>query len=162
MKFEDIIDRCLVAVGVEAETKEDLLMDLVRRVKETYPSIDDATLLEALRAREAEASTGIGNGVAIPHAAVEGLEKPVCVLARLANPMEFDALDHQPVHVVFLLASPLERASPSGRTLGTKHVRILARLARLCMNNDFVGRLAATKCDEEFFQLVRQEDDKYI
>ena len=162
MKLDEVIDRCLVAVGVEAETKDGLLVDLVRRIKETYPSTDDGTLLEALRAREKEASTGIGNGVAIPHAAVKGLEKPICMLARLANPMEFDALDHKPVHVVFLLASPLEKASPSGRTLGAKHVRLLARLARLCMNDDFVDRLAATKSDEELFQLVRKKDNKHV
>lgn len=157
MTLADVIDRCLVAVNISAASKPELLEKLVAKISASYPQTDSKGLFEALLAREHEASTGIGNGVAIPHAAAPGFNRPICLIARLAEPLDFDAVDGEPVRVVFVLISPQEAAAPgSKRTLGSRHIRMLARLARLCMDTEFIHKLAETEDDGEFFALLKK------
>ena len=153
--LQDALDRCVGVVDVEAEDKRSLLGILAGRAAEAFDWVERDTLFEAAWAREQEASTGIGGGVAIPHAVIEGLDKPFCLVARLAKPVEYDSVDGQPVRIVFMLASPAGSGQPGG---ATKHVRMLARLARLCMRPGFISGLLQAETGDEIVAMIQQEN----
>ncbi|MCD6497552.1 MAG: PTS sugar transporter subunit IIA [Deltaproteobacteria bacterium] len=161
-KLSDALQNCVVALDVEAEDKPDLLMHLADRAAAILPWVDADGLYAALLAREREASTGIGNGVAIPHASMEGLQAPFCLMARLARPMDYDAIDHEPVRLLFLLASPASTTTDGKGMVSTRHVKMLARLARLCMRPGFIDELLAAATSEDVLAIVRQEDGRHV
>ncbi|MBL8593021.1 MAG: PTS sugar transporter subunit IIA [Devosia sp.] len=99
-----------VLVDMDASSKQQLLQQLSQRAAEVT-GLDPAAVLNGLSHRETLGSTGIGQGIAIPHSAPAGLAAPFALLARTAKPVEFDAIDDQPVDLIFLLLSPADRAS---------------------------------------------------
>ena len=154
MKLAEYIAPELVFVAHEPDDKPSFIKELVVNVKKHLPDIDDQTLLVRLLQREDDVSTGIGRGVAIPHAAVDGIDKTWCVITQIPKGLDFNSLDASPVHITFLLISP------TGRT-GT-HLRILARLARLVSNEAFVSRIATAKEPSDIFALVKEEDGRHV
>ncbi|OGG57253.1 MAG: hypothetical protein A3F84_18505 [Candidatus Handelsmanbacteria bacterium RIFCSPLOWO2_12_FULL_64_10] len=121
-----------VHLGLEAADKAAALKALVEA---TPLPVDRGNLLSILMAREAMASTGVGDGIAIPHArnpVVLNVEKPAVALGFLAQPIEFGALDGKPVHTLFLLISPTVQA----------HLQLLSRLAFVLGNDAFRKALA--------------------
>lgn len=111
------------AVGtIKAETKQEILDLLAHRFAETY-KLDASEVLERLEERERLGSTGFGRGVAIPHARVAGIKRPVAALLRLEEPVDFEAADAMPVDLVFGLLSP--------ENSGVAHLHALAAISRL-------------------------------
>ncbi len=157
--LQDALDRCVGLVGIDAPDKKALLEILAERAQGEFEWVDAASLFEAIWAREQEASTGIGGGVAIPHAVIDGLEHPFCLVARLDRPVPYDAVDGQPVEVVFMLASP-EGEGQAG--VATKHVRMLARLARLCMRPGFISGLLSASTGDEIVALIQEENARHV
>ena len=104
-------------------------------------------ILAALEQREKLGTTGIGDGIAIPHARVEGLDRLTGFFIRLAAPIEYDALDDAPVDLVFLLVAP-EAAS-------TLQLKALARIARLLRDPELGARLRTEPAPEEVYELLR-------
>jgi PTS system nitrogen regulatory IIA component len=154
MHLKDYISRDLVFTIHNAVDKAAFLKDLVGRVKERFEDIDDDTLLTRLIEREEGASTGIGHGVAIPHATVEGLKKTLCIVAQTRQGLDFKSLDSSPVHIIFLLLSPPQAT-------GT-HVRLLARIARLVSEDRFILKIANAKDEDELYTLIHEEDNRHV
>jgi len=115
-----------ITVGLEATSKKRLLEQVTDLLIADEPELDKQVVLQVLNDRERLGSTGIGHGVALPHARLEGLAAPLGAFALLAAPVPFDAVDHEPVELVFALLVPNEATS--------EHLRILARLAELFSN----------------------------
>jgi nitrogen PTS system EIIA component len=115
---------------------------------------DPRAAFEAVLMRERLSGTGMGDGVAIPHAPVAGVTRPIGAFARLETPQDFDALDSRPADLVFLLLAPPER--------GGDHLKALARVSRLLRHGDMRERLRAARSAEEIFALftgaVRSSD----
>ena len=99
---------------------------------------------EALLLEESIAVSGIGEGVAIPHARVKGLEEPYLLFARLNTPIEFNAVDGKPVDLIVILLSPNTESEPY-------HLRRLARLTRMMRDQDFASRLRGTDQPEALY-----------
>jgi fructose PTS system EIIBC or EIIC component len=139
-----------IKIPLESRTKDDLLRELVG-VCVTANGIDDRDdVLRAVRERESVLSTGIGNGVAIPHgksAAVPGL---LMAAGRASEPVEFDALDGQPVNLFFLLVGPESAAGP--------HIKALSRISRLVRKEEVRSRLVAARSAEEFLQALQEAE----
>jgi fructose PTS system EIIBC or EIIC component len=139
-----------IKIPLESRTKDDLLRELVG-VCVTANGIDDRDdVLRAVRERESVLSTGIGNGVAIPHgksAAVPGL---LMAAGRASEPVEFDALDGQPVSLFFLLVGPESAAGP--------HIKALSRISRLVRKEEVRSRLVAARSSEEFLQALQEAE----
>lgn len=112
-----------VAIGLDATSKKRLLEQITDLLISDEPELNKQLVLQLLNDRERLGSTGIGHGVALPHARMEGLAAPVAAFASLANPVPFDAADQEPVNLVFALLVPAEATST--------HLRVLARLAEL-------------------------------
>jgi PTS system nitrogen regulatory IIA component len=108
MDIKDFLSERDVMTDVRAPDKTRLLRDLSRRAASSLKLDADVVSSEILK-RETLGSTGMGGGVAIPHARIQGLEKPFGILARLRKGMEFEAVDNQPVDIVFLVLLPAAR-----------------------------------------------------
>lgn len=154
MKLIDFMDQDMIFDGVKADDKPTLLASLAERVAERYPDVSPEALRRKLTEREEAGSTGIGRGVAIPHATIEGLPRTVCMLICIPNGMHFDAIDKLPVRLIFLLVSP-----PGETGL---HVKLLARIARLVKREDFLNTVAASCSAEALYKLIAQEDSRHV
>jgi PTS system nitrogen regulatory IIA component len=113
MDIKEFLSPTDVLVDVQASDKSRLLENLVTRAASALKQDADAITDQILK-REALGSTGIGSGVALPHARIHGLKRPFGILARLRKPIDFDAIDGEPVDLVFLLLLP---AAPEGEQL---------------------------------------------
>lgn len=107
--------------------------------------IDPRVVVERLGDRERLGSTGFGGGVAIPHGKIEGLERVVGVFARLAQPIDFNAIDDMPVDLVFLLLSPPDA--------GVEHLKALARVSRRLRDRAFVAKLRGAGSEDALYAL---------
>jgi nitrogen PTS system EIIA component len=153
MRLRDHISKELIFIFPRPGDKRSLLEALVRQIKEVLVDIDEEVLLQRLLQREEEVSTGIGHGVAIPHAFLEGLNESRCVLCQIPDGVDFQSLDASPVHVVFVLLSP------PGQT--GNHIRLLARIARKVAREHFVYRLATAQSTGELYSLLVEEDQRH-
>ena len=142
MKISDFLAQAETLLNIRASDKETLLEQLAQKAAGKVKLRDDE-ILSALLKRETLGSTGMGNGVAIPHARFPGIEKPFGMVARLKPPIDFDAIDGQPVDVVFLLLLP---AASEGEQLGA-----LACVARKLRTSDDLVRLRRAKSAPELY-----------
>jgi PTS system nitrogen regulatory IIA component len=133
MDVADFIAADRIALDLRVRDKAQLLQDLVRRAVPAGGPVAPDAVLAALQSREALGSTGLGKGFALPHARVEGLARFIGLFARLARPIDYDAIDGAPVDLVFLLLMPAEAAS--------SHVAALAAISRRFRNGDTMARL---------------------
>jgi len=123
-----------VSVGMHVNSKKRLLEEIAQVFCNYQQGLDRDTVFQILFERERLGSTGIGNHVALPHGRINGLSQPLGMMATLRNPLDYDAIDQQPVSFVFGLLVPAEADE--------KHLNILALLARMFSDNRFVASLA--------------------
>jgi PTS system nitrogen regulatory IIA component len=149
MDLASLVDPSRVVFGVRANNKEQLLLDLASRAAASL-NLDPKAIFNALRAREELGSTGLGEGSALPHARIEGLDRFFGMFARLKRPVHFDSVDAKPVDLVFLLLSP---ASAQGEHLAalaavSRHLRDKESSARL-RGASSVAALCSLLCDPQ-------------
>jgi PTS system nitrogen regulatory IIA component len=148
--IEGLLPRAAVAARVGVNSKRGALgaaADIAARVT----GLPAAEIHAALLKRERAGSTGVGDGVALPHARLAGLERPSAVFMRLEKPLDFQAVDDQPVDLVLALLVPAE--SPGG-----EHLQALARISRLLRHADLRRQLRqAQTADAIYALLVREE-----
>ena len=118
----------------------------------TLTGLDSRVIVERLLERERLGSTGFGGGVAIPHGKMDGLEKVVGLVARLANPIDFQAIDGMPVDLVFVLLSPPDA--------GVEHLKALARVSRKLRDRAFVAKLRGANSPDALYALFAQSDTR--
>lgn len=129
-------------------TKAEVLALLAARFAQVY-DLDEALVHEAIEERERLGSTGFGRGVAIPHARIPGLRRPVCAVLRLSAPVSFEAADGLPVEIAFGLLSP----DQSGAT----HLHALAAISRMMRDDRLRNRLIEATDDDAAFALLTSE-----
>jgi len=145
MKIADLVGETGILTGLQVPDKADLLRALAHQAALLVP-IDERQLLAALTAREALGSTGMGEGIAIPHARLAGVEHPFGLFAHLETPVEFDAIDGRPVDLVFLLLLP---ADPRGEQL-----QALACVSRCLRNPQTAAALRGTREEGATLQVL--------
>lgn len=136
---------------VRAEGKRDILQSLAAIFARAYEH-DCEAVHEALDEREKLGSTGFGRGVAIPHARIEGLKRPVAALLKLEHPVDFDAADDMPVDLVFGLLSPADA--------GAMHLHALAAISRLVRDEAMHEALAEASDAEALYALLTNATDR--
>jgi len=151
MKITDFLAPELVVADLEAGTKDEALQSLAGRVASVVPELDAAEILTVIKEREALGSTGIGNGIAIPHGKLGGLEEVIVLFARSKKGVEFAAVDGNPVHLIFLLLAPENAA-------GT-HLKILARISRMLKREEFCHKLLELSAADDLYAVIRSEDE---
>ena len=148
MQIGEILDRAAIAARASAPNKRKVLA-LVAEVAARNFGIDAGVILDALAEREQAGSTGVGYGVAAPHARLDGLTRMRGVFIRLDQPVDFDAVDDQPVDLIFALFAP-----PSA---STEHLRALARVSRLLRQGDLRDHLRKARTPDAIHALLVQE-----
>ena len=140
------------AVGtIKAESKQEILDLLARRFSETY-KLDATEVLERLEERERLGSTGFGRGVAIPHARIAGIKRPVAAFLRLAEPVDFEAADAMPVDLVFGLLSP--------ENAGVAHLHALAAISRVLRDERMHEAFNEARDAETLYALLTNATDR--
>ena len=134
MELADILPEESVIFVADKVTKPELLRMLAKQAA-AVARLPAEIVREAIEGRERLGSTGLGNGIAIPHGKVGGIDRVHAVFARLAHPMDFDAVDDQPVDLVMVLLAPLGA--------GADHLKALAMVARILRTEVVVERLRA-------------------
>ena len=148
MLLSELLSPDRVKVPLDGRTKDDLLRELVALVARTP---DDAReILAAVHDRERELSTGVGGGVAIPHARSSRVEQLVMAAGIAPTPVDYDALDGQPVELFFLLVGPDSAAGA--------HVRALARISRLLRREPLRASLRNAADAGAFLEVVRDSE----
>ena len=132
MELADILAERAVLCCTGVKTKHQLFEDLAARAAE-LTGHPQAEILEAISAREELGSTGLGNGIAVPHGKIAGLKGVTALFARLDQPIEFDSVDDQPVDIVVMLLAPAGA--------GADHLKALSRVARLLRTETVVDEL---------------------
>lgn len=150
MHLRDYLDPSLIFTGLTPVDKQTLLDELATRTAGRLPSVAHDALLGRLREREKESSTGVGQGVAIPHCFLEGLEESLCILAQVPQGVAFDAIDEKPVYILFMLLSP-----PGARMA---HLRLLARISRIASREGFLADATEAASPEALHELIIRED----
>jgi nitrogen PTS system EIIA component len=133
MEITEFLTPDRVVLDMRARDKAHLIGEIARDFARLVPALKAETVETALLAREQLGSTGLGAGFALPHARVEGLGAYLGLFARLAKPIEFDAIDGKPIQLVFVLLIPFESA--------TSHVAALAAISRRFRDPELVARL---------------------
>jgi PTS system nitrogen regulatory IIA component len=154
MRLSDHLDPALVFCDLEAADCRDLLFQISERVSERHPDLDKQVLLGKLQEREEKSSSGLEGGVAVPHAMVPGVRKAVCVVIRTAKPINLKTMDNSPVRIVFALISSPENVAT--------HIRILARIARLCSIPKFIEKLNSAGDAASLFEAILEEDSRHV
>ncbi len=126
---------------------------LVDAVVQNHPEIEKQEILHILLEREELGSTGIGDGIAIPHGKSPNITQIISGFGLSKTGIEFDSLDGKPAYLFFLLVAP-------ENSVGI-HLKMLARISRLLKNTDFRNKLLHANSQSEIYQIISQEDAKY-
>lgn len=147
MDLSDLIRPSAVLPAVKATSKRQVVQELAAKGAE-LTGLDERLIFETLLEREKLGSTGIGSGIAIPHGKIAGLDTIHGAFARLSKPIDFEALDDEPVDLVFLLLAP--------ESAGADHLKALARLARMLRVPGVADRLRATSDAGTLFNILAE------
>jgi PTS system nitrogen regulatory IIA component len=145
MEITDLLTPDSVIANLPATSKKQALQELAKRA-EAIVGLHERTIFDALIERERLGTTGVGNGIAIPHGKLPGLEQLYGLFARLEKPIEFDAIDEQPVDLIFLLLAP--------ECAGADHLKALARVSRLLRDGAVCDKLRGSDQTEALFALL--------
>lgn len=148
MNIGDMLDRTAISLRVNAGNKRKALA-VIAEIAARHFGLETAEVLEALNERESAGSTGVGYGVAVPHARLNGLERMRAVFIRLDQPIEFESVDDQPVDLLFALFAP--------RNAGAEHLRALARVSRLLRQSEIREHLRKAQTADAVHALLVQD-----
>jgi PTS system nitrogen regulatory IIA component len=153
MKILDLLDKRMIIPELSSNNKDGALRELVRVLAQVERQVDEDRMMEILLERESLGSTGIGEGVAIPHGKSKDVKKLLASFGRSLPGLDFQSMDGKPAHLFFLLVAPENSAGI--------HLKALARISRLMKNQVFRKALMEVSSAEEIYALFSEEDEKY-
>jgi len=145
MELRDLLEPEAVLPAVRAISKKQVLQEMAARAARVT-GLSEREIFEIITQRERLGSTAVGHGIAMPHGAVPGLTRPVGVFARMERPISFEAVDDQPVDLIFALLTPPEA--------GADHLKALALIARAMRDGDLVTKLRASPDEAALWSLL--------
>lgn len=149
MDLTDLLTPQGVVAHLKAANKKQALQELAHTASEVT-DLEERAIFDALLERERLGTTGVGLGIAIPHAKMPELERLWGLFARLDNPVDFDSIDEQPVDLIFVLLAP--------ESAGADHLKALARISRLLRNQAIVEKLRGAESAEAIFALLAEPE----
>lgn len=147
MEIADLITPQGVVAKLRVTSKKQALQELARRAADITGQPERA-IFEVLIERERLGTTGVGNGIAIPHGKLAGLERLYGLFARLETPIDFDAIDEQPVDLICLLLAP--------ESAGADHLKALARISRLLRDRSVCEKLRGSDNTDAIYALLSE------
>lgn len=153
MKIAEFLSPKAVIADLSASSKTEVLTELSRGLERAHPELNADRVLEVFQDRERLRSTGIGEGMAIPHGKLSGLPQLMASFGVARSGVEFEAADGKPTYLFFALLAPENSAG--------LHLKALARISRLFKNEKFRQAIIDAKTPEEIYRLISEEDARY-
>ena len=152
MNLTEILKRDFILEELEARNQHEVLDELVRVFAMGGVRFDPEAMLQVLLERERLGSTGIGDGIAIPHGKLQGLDEILLSFGRSSEGISFDAMDGKPVHLFFLLMAPENSAG--------LHLKILAKISRMLKDPALRNNLLQAKSKEKIWRIIEEQEQK--
>lgn len=154
MKVSELLNEDNVLLNVEAKDKYELIDKLIDLAARTGKIIDKEKVRTCVYEREKILSTGVGKGFAVPHGKTDAVSDIVLAFAITKEPLDYEALDNQPVRLVMLMVGK--------DSLVSSHIKLLSRISRLMNNDEFRENLLNAKSKEEILEIFRKEESNYF
>ncbi|MGA7145256.1 MAG: PTS sugar transporter subunit IIA [Desulfobacterales bacterium] len=151
MKILDVLPKEAIVVDLKAFDKKGVLEELVVPIAK-IAGIDREELVKVLMERERLGSTGIGQGIGIPHGKIRGLESLILGFGRSQKGVDFDSMDGMPAHIFFLLITPENSTG--------LHLKLLARISRILKNDPFKEKLLHATSRDEIYSIIKEEEEE--
>jgi PTS system nitrogen regulatory IIA component len=152
LKLADILRESCVVADIKGVTKREILFEMVETLKKAKLIDDIEPVVEIIMEREKLGSTGIGDGVAIPHGKMKKLNTILCVAGRSKEGVDFDAVDRRPVHIFFLVLAPEDSAS--------MHLKVLSRISKVLRDQSFKKNILKLADAHDIYTNIIEADDK--
>jgi len=151
MKIVELLNPQAITADLKSTSKPEALAELTDAILRVEGHLDRDEVIAVLQERERLGSTGIGDGVAIPHGKLKNIDKLLISFGRSRDGIDFDSMDGRPAHLFFLLVAPEE-------SVGV-HLKTLARISKLLKNTDVRRRLQDATSAEDIYQIIAQEEE---
>ena len=151
MKITDLLSIDSIEIGSSYKDKDELLKNAVKLMCRSGIINNEKEYLNSVLEREKESTTGVGNGIAIPHGRCKAVDKAGLAAIVLNKPVEYEALDNKPVELLFLIAAPEDK--------GNVHLEILSKLAMMLMDQEFTFKLKNSRTAEEFIRVIDEAEE---
>jgi nitrogen PTS system EIIA component len=152
MKLSEILKPESIIASLHAHDKKGALEELSGVITDQEPSLNKGYLLQVLLEREKLGSTGIGEGIALPHGKVNKLDRLLVSFGRSLEGLSFDSIDDQPAYLFFLLVAPENSAGA--------HLQALAKISRVLKDSNFRQRLMDAKSKDEIYRIIVEKDQE--
>ena len=152
MKISGLLKKEFVLEHLKAKSKQEALAELAGVFEKGEIKCDSGAMLRVLMEREKLGSTGIGDGIAIPHGKLAGLDEIMVAFGRSREGIAFEALDGKPVHLFFLLMAPQNSAG--------RHLKVLAKISRMLKDGGFRKKLLEAKMHDDLVRVITEKDDE--
>ncbi|WP_054957876.1 PTS fructose transporter subunit IIABC [Paenibacillus dakarensis] len=152
MRITDLMIKDIMIMDLKATTKDEAINELIESLSKSGRINDPKLFKEAIYNREAQSSTGIGGGIAMPHAKTKAVNEPTVVFAKSKAGIDYDAIDDAPAHVFFMIAAP--------EGAGNTHLRTLAALSKLLIDTEFIEQLMNTTTPDEVTALFDKKQQE--
>ncbi|MGV8073374.1 MAG: PTS sugar transporter subunit IIA [Syntrophobacteraceae bacterium] len=153
MRILDILEKDAIVTELKSTTKKQVLEELIDALLAQKQHLDRDRLMGVLLERERLGSTGIGDGIAIPHGKLKDLDQLTLSFGKSSEGVDFESMDGKPVHLFFLLVAPESSAGI--------HLRALAKVARLLKNGSVRKRLGSVASRDEIYSIIGEEDEDF-
>ena len=154
MKVFELLDERFILTDFNSDDKENVINELIDLYKESDKVNDIEKVRTAILDREKIMSTGVGKGFAIPHGKTNAVTDVIAAFGKTTRDIDYDALDGNPVHLVFLLVGRDDMVS--------KHIKLLSRISRLMNKDEFRERLVNSNSKEEIINIFKEEEEQYF
>jgi PTS system fructose-specific IIC component len=154
MKVFELLDEKFILTDFKSDDKEDVINELIDLYKENDKVNDIEIVRTAILDREKIMSTGVGKGFAIPHGKTNAVTDVIAAFGKTTSDIDYDALDGNPVHLVFLLVGRDDMVS--------KHIKLLSRISRLMNKDELRERLINSNSKEEIINIFKEEEEQYF
>jgi nitrogen PTS system EIIA component len=153
MNMKDVLKESCVITDLKGVTKREILLELVKSFKKAsfVDNVDEA--VDVVLEREKLGSTGIGEGIAIPHGKMKSIDGLICAFGRSRQGVDFDAVDDKPVHIFFLLLAPEESVG--------LHIQMLSRISRILRDTEFRKHLIEAQENSDLYSDIINQDEKF-
>ena len=153
MKLTDILQQDQIIPELKSRAKRAVMEELCQCLINGRPELDLKSLMDVLIERERLGSTGIGDGIAIPHGKLASLDRLLLAFGRSLEGVDFDSLDGKPAHLFFLVVAPEDSAGI--------HLKALARISRLLKSNLVRSELMEARDAQEIYQIIQAQDEEF-
>lgn len=154
MKIQDLLERNGILLDIPSTGKDDVLQLMATFLANRYGLPEGDDIAAKIIERETDMSTGIGYGIAIPHARIAGIDRLFLIVGRSLYGIDFNSIDEQPVHLLFMMLSP--------KNTSAEHTQILSNISRIMSYEEVRTRLLEVQTTEQFFEVIVKSENKYV